>query len=143
VVANPVLEPASIHRVQAVYSRGRRVVERAYLPPQEILQRHVAALTAGDLDSLAADYAEDALVLTTSGDYRGRAAIRELFAGLSQALPEVTLEAQSTAFAGDVLLLHWTANSALNTVPDGVDTFIFNSGAIQVQTISCTLTPKP
>lgn len=103
----------------------------------------MAAVTTGDLDSLAADYAEDALVLTATGDDRGRAAIRELFAGLLQALPEVRLEAQSAAFAGDVLLLLWTADSALNTVPDGVDTFIFNGRAIQVQTISCTLTPKP
>lgn len=110
--------------------------------PQEIFQRHVTALTAGDLDSLAADYAEDAVVLTPTGEYRGRAAIRELFAGLSQALPHVSLEAQLTAFADDLLLLHWTADSTLNSIPDGIDTFIFNAGAIQAQTISCTLTPK-
>jgi hypothetical protein len=110
--------------------------------PQEIFERHVTALTTGDLDSLAADYREDAVVLTPTGEYRGRAAIRELFAGLSQALPHVTLEAQLTAFADDLLLLHWTADSALNSIPDGVDTFIFSGGAIQAQTISCTLTPK-
>jgi ketosteroid isomerase-like protein len=110
--------------------------------PQEIFRRHVTALIAGDLDSLVADYAEDALVVTADGEYRGRAAVRELFAGLLRALPDVTLEAQLTAFADNVLLLHWTADSTVNTIPDGVDTFIFDAAAIQVQTISCTLTPK-
>ena len=111
--------------------------------PQEIFQRHVTALTTGNLDSLAADYAEDAVVLTPTGEYRGRSAIRELFSGMLQALPQVTLEAQVTAFADDVLLLHWTADSAVNTIPDGIDTFVFRDGAVQAQTISCTLTPKP
>jgi len=110
--------------------------------PQEIFAHHVAALTSGDLDALAAGYAEDAMVVTATGEYRGRTAIRELFAGLAQALPDLAVEAQLTAFADNVLLLHWTADSSLNTIPDGVDTFLFDGGAIQVQTISCTLTPK-
>jgi hypothetical protein len=109
---------------------------------QEVFSRHVAALSAGDLDALLADYAENALVLTPSGEYRGRAAVRELFAKLLEALPEVALEAQVTAFADDALLLHWTADSLLNRIPDGVDTFVFQDGAIRLQTISCTLTPK-
>ncbi len=82
------------------------------------------------------------MALTTTGPHTGRAAIRALFEELAQALPNVTLEAQLVLFAGDLLLLHWTADSALNTIPDGVDTFIFRDGHIQAQTISCTLTPK-
>src|SRR3954447_4015395 len=110
--------------------------------PQEIFQRHVAALTAGDFDALESHYADDALVLTTTGQYRGRAAIRALFEELAQALPHVSLEAQVTSFAENLLLLRWTADSALNIIPDGVDTFVFQGGHIQAQTISCTLTPK-
>lgn len=110
--------------------------------PQEVFQRHVEALVAGDVDAVVADYAEDALVLTPDGEFRGREAIRGVFDRLTAALPDVSLEAQLTAFAGDVLLLHWTADSSANTVPDGVDTFVFGAGAIQLQTISCTVTPK-
>jgi hypothetical protein len=109
---------------------------------QEIFSRHVAALSTGDLDALVADYAEDALVVTPTAEYRGRPALRELFAGMLEALPEVALHAQVTAFADDALLLHWTADSTLNRVPDGVDTFVFADGAIRLQTISCTLTAK-
>jgi uncharacterized protein (TIGR02246 family) len=110
--------------------------------PQAVFERHVAALSAGDFDSLAADYAADALVLTPTGEYRGRPAIREFFEGLMEGLPDVAFEAQVAVFADDLLLLHWTADSPLNSVPDGVDTFVFSGGQIQAQTISCTLTPK-
>ena len=110
--------------------------------PQELFQRHVEALVAGDVDAVVADYAEDALVLTADGEFRGREAIRGVFARLVAALPDRTLEAQLAEFAGDALLLRWTADSSANTVPDGVDTFVFGAGAIQLQTIWCTLTPK-
>ena len=45
--------------------------------PKELFYQHVAALEGSDFDSLVSHYAEDALVLTTTGDYRGRDAIRD------------------------------------------------------------------
>jgi hypothetical protein len=47
-----------------------------------------------------------------------------------------------TAFADDALLLHWTADSTLNHIPDGVETLAFEEEAIRLQTISCTMTPN-
>ena len=110
--------------------------------PQDVFQRHVEAVLGGDLDAVAADYAADALVLTPTGQYRGPAEIRGVYAELQRALPAVTLEARVAVFADDALLLHWTADSDLHTVPDGVDTFVFRDGQIELQTISCTLVPK-
>jgi hypothetical protein len=110
--------------------------------PQDVFQRHVTAILAGDPDAVAADYAADALVLTPTGEYRGVEQIRGLYAGLAQALPDVTLEARLALFADDALLLHWSADSALHSVSDGVDTFVFGDGTIRLQTISCTLVPK-
>lgn len=110
--------------------------------PQEIFQHHATALAQGDLDSLASDYAEDALVVTPTGEYRGRSAIRELYTGLLDALPQVTLDLEAAVFADNLLLIQWRADSAVNTVSDGVDTLFFESGFIKAQTISCTLTPK-
>ncbi|WP_195909172.1 hypothetical protein [Microlunatus sp. Gsoil 973] len=65
-----------------------------------------------------------------------------MFEGLAEALPQLSLEAQAAVFSDNLLLLRWTADSALNTVPDGVDTFVFDGGVIRAQTISCTLIPK-
>lgn len=110
--------------------------------PQDVFQRHVAAVLAGDLDAIASDYSPDALVLTPTGQYRGVEQIRALYAEMSQALPRLALEARVTVFADDALLLHWTADSALHRVPDGVDTFVFRDGSIHLQTISCTMVPK-
>jgi hypothetical protein len=110
--------------------------------PQQVFQRHVTALLDGDLDAIVADYSPDALVLTPTGTYQGVEQIRSLYAEMSQALPQVALEASVTVFADDALLLHWTADSALHSVPDGIDTFVFREGRIQLQTISCTLVPK-
>jgi ketosteroid isomerase-like protein len=110
--------------------------------PQEVFGHHVQALSIRDFDAVAADYAEDALVLTPTGEYRGRTAIRDMIQEFMGALPDPTFEAKLTAFADQALLLHWTADSRLHTVGDGVDTFIFGDGKIQVHTISCTLTPK-
>jgi hypothetical protein len=110
--------------------------------PQEVFQRHVASILDGDADAVAADYSADGLVLTPTGQYRGIEQIRGFYAQMSKALPNVALEAKVTVFADDTLLLHWTADSALHSVPDGVDTFVFREGKIQLQTISCTLVPK-
>ena len=90
------------------------------MTPKEIFRHHVAALLAGDFGARETHDAEDALVLMAEGGLRGRAAIRALFGRRAQALRRPALEARATAFADTMLLLMWTADSALNTVPDGV-----------------------
>ena len=60
--------------------------------PEAVFERHVAALMAGDLDALAADYSEDALIITSDGEFRGQAGVREVFTPLMQGLPDPTLE---------------------------------------------------
>ena len=109
--------------------------------PLVLLRRHVAALVAGDLDSLLEDYAPDAVVLLPEDVYEGRTAIRQLFEDLLSALPQPSFEAISTSWSDDALLLQWTADSRNHRVPDGVDTFVFRDGRIALQTISCTLVP--
>jgi uncharacterized protein (TIGR02246 family) len=110
--------------------------------PQMVFQRHVAALLAGDVDAIAADYTADAVVLTPTGEHRGVEQVRAYYAGVAQALPKPSLEAKVALFADDALLLHWTADSTLHSIADGVDTFVFRDGKIRLQTISCTLVPK-
>jgi hypothetical protein len=112
------------------------------MTPQDVFDRHVAALVAGDLDALTADYAPDALVVTPTGVSRGRDEIRGLLTGMLPAFQDVRLAARVAVFADDALLLHWSAESRSHRVDDGVDTFVFRDGAIALQTISCTLVPR-
>jgi hypothetical protein len=106
--------------------------------PQEVFRAHGAALDADDVDAVAADYAEDALLITADGVVRGRDGIRTAFAGMLGHLPAAAWEFPVQHFVDDVLFLRWTAVSE-KARAEGVDTFVFADGYIRVQTISFTL----
>ena len=110
--------------------------------PQEIFAHHVEAVAAGDLDEIVADYADNSVVITPAGVSRGKDAIREAFVTLLDDLPNADWELKTQIFDGDVLFLEWVADSAVNRVDDGVDTFVFRDGMISVQTFRHTPRPK-
>ena len=109
--------------------------------PEEIFAHHAQALGAEDLEALVVDYADNACLVTSSGVLRGKDAIRDFFAGALQALPKAQWGVK-TIFVDDILFVEWTADSATNSVSDGVDTFVFQDGLIRVQTVFCTIVPK-
>ncbi|SON59959.1 hypothetical protein MSIMFI_01449 [Mycobacterium simulans] len=106
--------------------------------PQEVFAHHGKALAAGDLDAIVADYTDDSVVITSAGIARGKDGVRTVFVKLLDDLPNAVWDLKSQIFEGDVLFLEWAANSALNRVDDGVDTFVFRDGAIWVQTVRYT-----
>ncbi|SFL33502.1 nuclear transport factor 2 family protein [Geodermatophilus ruber] len=106
--------------------------------PQEIFAAHVTAIGAGDVDAVAADYAEDATFITPAGVVRGRDGIRQAFTSLLGDLPDARWEVPTQVFEGDVLFIEWTA-VAEKARAEGVDTFVFGDDAIRVQTVRYTL----
>lgn len=110
--------------------------------PQEVFAHHGAALATGDLDEIVADYAEDSVVLSPAGIARGKDAIRSVFATLLAELPDAKWDLRTQLFDEDVLFLEWSADSAVNRVDDGVDTFVFRHGMIRAQTVRYTPHPK-
>jgi hypothetical protein len=110
--------------------------------PQEVFAHHGQALAAGDLDEIVADYADDSVVITSAGVARGKDAIRDVFVGLLADLPAADWDLKNLIFGGDVLFLEWVADSAVNRVDDGVDTFVFRDGMIWAQTVRYTPQPK-
>jgi hypothetical protein len=110
--------------------------------PQKVFAHHGKALAAGDLDEIVADYADDSVVITSAGIARGRDGVRTVFAKLLDGLPNAAWDLKTQILDGDVLFLEWAADSAVNRVDDGVDTFVFRDGMIQVQTIRYTPHPK-
>ncbi len=109
--------------------------------PEEIFTHHAQALGAEDLDATVMDYADTAYLVTPDGVSRGKDAIRAFFAGVFQALPQAQWGV-NTIYVEDLLFLEWTADSARASVSDGVDTFIFQDGLIQAQTVRCTVVSK-
>jgi ketosteroid isomerase-like protein len=110
--------------------------------PQQVFAHHGEALGAEDLDATLQDYAETACIITPDAVTRGKDGIRTFFVRLVQVLPHAQWNTKTT-FADNILLLEWTADSARGSVSDGVETFVFQDGLIQYQTIHFTLLPKP
>ena len=109
--------------------------------PEEIFAHHAQALGAEDLDATELDHADSAYLITSSGVLQGKSAIRAFFAGVFQALPQAQWNVKTT-YVENILFLEWTAGSRLASVSDGVDTFIFANGLIQIQTARYTLVSK-
>jgi ketosteroid isomerase-like protein len=110
--------------------------------PQEIFQHHAEALGAGDLDGIVADYADDAVFITPAGAKYGLDGVREAFTQLLADVPDAAWELRTQIYEGDVLFLEWAADAAATRVEDGIDTFVFRDGLIQVQTVRYSLQHK-
>ncbi|MFF0428274.1 nuclear transport factor 2 family protein [Streptomyces sp. NPDC004520] len=110
--------------------------------PEEVFADHGERLGTGDLDLISENYTEDAVFLTPEGVLTGRAGVREGIGRLLADLPGAEWRL-TPRFAGEVLLLEWTAVGADHEVTDGVDTFVFRDGLISAQTVRYTLTDRP
>jgi ketosteroid isomerase-like protein len=110
--------------------------------PEEVFAHHGKALAAGDLDEIVVDYADDSVLITPAGIARGKDGVRQVFAKLLDDLPDAAWDLKTQIFDGDVLFLEWAADSAINRVEDGVDTFVFRDGKISAQTVRYTPRPK-
>ena len=107
--------------------------------PNEIFQHHAEALSAEDLDEIVADYANDAVFITSAGTHHGKDSIRGAFSKLLSDVPRAKWTARTEILEGAVLFLRWVAQSDTGIIAEGVDTFMFRDGFIQVQTVHYTL----
>ena len=110
--------------------------------PEEVFAHHVKALGAGDLDEIVADYADDAVFITSRGVLRGKDGVRAGFTQLLTDLPNASWTLKTQIFDGDLLFLEWAADSAATDCDDGVDTFVFREGLIRAQTARYSLRDK-
>ncbi|GHJ96292.1 hypothetical protein SNE510_58110 [Streptomyces sp. NE5-10] len=109
--------------------------------PQEVFADHGNRLGTGDLDLISRNYTEDAVLLTPEATLTGREGVRRGMGALLARLPDADWQL-TPRFAGDVLLLRWSATTDAHEVTDGVDTFVFRDGLISAQTVRYTLTPR-
>ena len=110
--------------------------------PREVFQHHAQALGAGDLDEIVADYTDDAVFITPAGVQRGKDGIRAAFTQLLADVQNAAWDLKTQIYEHDVLFLEWAADAAATFVEDGIDTFVFRDGLIQVQTVRYTLQRK-
>jgi ketosteroid isomerase-like protein len=110
---------------------------------QEVYESHKEALETLNFEKLAGDYADDAILVTMDGSFKGR---EEIMTGFFQAImgqfPDVKIVFEKTSIEGDVCLLQWSAEASNVSVPRGTAVFIIQDGLIQRQGEWFQMVPK-
>jgi hypothetical protein len=104
--------------------------------PEDAYLAHLQAVNTGDLEAILKNYADDVVVLTAQGPLEGKTGVEAFFKQAFSLLPQARVSAKQVVSSGAGLLVWWGAESPAGTVDDGVDTFVFDSGLIKLQSIS-------
>ena len=93
----------------------------------------------GDVDGdIAANYAEDVVVLTAAGKATGHDAVRHFASILAEHVPH-RYEIVRKEVEGRFAFIEWRAREPGRSVEDGADSFVVEQGRIVMQTIHYTL----
>ncbi len=107
---------------------------------KEVLQDHLRESREGSIDDdLSRNFAEELVVLTGRGVFRGHQGLRELNELLFRELPNATFEYRTQVVEGEVGFLEWTARAEGTRVDDGADSYVIRDGKIVAQTIHYTV----
>ena len=111
---------------------------------KDVLDHHTKALRDGDLNAVLADYASDAVFFTKDGAFRGRDAIRPVFAAIISEFrkPGTKVNRTQQLIDGDYAYIVWTAETADNVYELATDTFVVRDGKIVAQSFTAKVTPK-
>jgi uncharacterized protein (TIGR02246 family) len=96
----------------------------------DVLDHHLKALAAGDVEELMRDYADDAVLISGSEPLRGKPAIEQMFKNISANPPNIVEDVR--VVEGDVAYIVWHNEH----MPFGTDTFVLRDGKIVCQTVA-------
>jgi uncharacterized protein (TIGR02246 family) len=108
---------------------------------RDAAERFWEALTAGDLEAIAALYHDNAVYVSAGQMVQGPDAIRKMIAELLSRLPEAAFVLQELRTDGNVRFLHWTATSAAGRVDEGLETIGVRAGRIQYHSSAYRIIP--
>jgi ketosteroid isomerase-like protein len=112
---------------------------------EEVLARHWRDFQAGDVEAIMADYAADAVLISTMGTLKGHAQIREAFGSIfSHLFPPgaSTLKLEKQVVEGETAYIVWSGSAPKFDVPFATDTFWIRDGKIAVQTFAAKMDKK-
>jgi hypothetical protein len=121
------------------YSRSKPM-KRA---PCDVLNDHLSlALEHRFEEDLARNFAEDTVLLTSYGVFRGIEGLKQKVELLEQHLPDGRYEYKQILCEGDMGFLEWSGvGSGGERVLDGADSYLIRDGRIRVMTIHYTVIP--
>ncbi len=110
---------------------------------EDVLNHHLEAFGAQDMDETLSDYADDAVVVTPEETYRGLDEIERLFEGFfAEFTEESTFTLDEQVVEDDYALIVWRADTPENEYEFATDTFVVSDGEIVAQTVTGKITPK-
>jgi hypothetical protein len=108
---------------------------------REVLDDHLRLADEGAVeDDLARNVAEDVVMLTGRGVFRGHDGVRELARQLYEEIPSGRWTYVSTQVEGRMAFLEWVVDAGPFRIPDGADSYLVEDGKIRAQTIHYSVT---
>jgi hypothetical protein len=118
-------------------------MSKAIRTAKEIIEDHLNLSKKGTIEEdLKHNYAEDVILLTSYGIYKGHDGVKELMEMLNKELPDASFDYKKILVDGDIAFLEWSGDSKNTKIEDGADSYIVRNGRIIAQTIHYTITPK-
>jgi hypothetical protein len=119
---------------------GAFPAELASRSTREVFADHLRLAAEGDLDQdLARNVAEDVVMLTGRGVFRGHDGVRELARQLMSEIPSGRWTYVTELYEGRMAFLEWTVDEGPFRIRDGADSYLVEDGRIVVQTIHYTV----
>lgn len=111
---------------------------------QAVIERHLAAFGAGDMDAFMADYTDESIVIFPGMKMTGSAAFQPFAQSMFDEFGQegVVFEMLEMQFEGEVAYIQWKAETPNAVYGYGSDTFVVEDGKIIYQTAAFTMTPK-
>ena len=109
-----------------------------------VLDRHLRAFAAHDVEALMKDYSENAVFVTPSGVLEGKPAIRALFEALVPEFeaPGARLTLERRFAHGPLAYTLWTAETPRHSYTFATDTLYVENGLIRYQTFAAEMREK-
>ena len=123
---------------------GASMAAREPSPAAAVLDRHLAAFAAHDLDAIMADYDDQSVFITPTGVLNGAAEIRPMFEALVEefSAPQATVTIHQRHHSGPVAYITWSAETPANRYSLATDTLYVKGDHIRYQTFAAEIVAK-
>jgi hypothetical protein len=111
---------------------------------EDVLDHHLDAFTAQDLDECLVDYTDDSVVITNMGVFRGLDEIEDLFTGLFEEFSQEgsRIDLDQKVIEEEYAYIVWNGETPENDYEFCTDTFVIEDGTIHRQTFGGKIEPK-
>lgn len=109
-----------------------------------VIDSHLRAFAAGDLEAILSDYTDASVLFTANGPLVGLGPIRGLMTGLFAefAKPGARFDMHTMHVAADVGFIVWSGRTADNVYELATDTFVVRDGKIAFQSFVGKVVPR-